>query len=221
MLTTVSEIRRANLVLLLKRFRSIADFNVAVGKARTNPGFTMIKNRAKNGGKTRVMGDNLAREVEAKLNLPVGWMDVDHSEGVSYVAGESADAVPIKTLTLAGADQMNEEIVNLDRETLRKFFPGRDQSEFSAAIVHDESMSPAVKMGDRVLIDETQTHYTKDGIYCLDIQGILILRRIALALNGLHIVSSDAQQDDRQPLEKLANVRIVGRVCAIWNCRIV
>lgn len=220
-MTTVFDIRRANLVSLLQKYPSTAAFNVAVGKKRKNPGFTMIKNQVKNGDKVRVMGDALAREVEAKLSLPVGWMDSEHRDrdSVGYIEGETAEVFPMKTLKLAGADPMKEERVFLDQETLDKYFPGRGREGFAAAIVHDETMSPAVRTGDRVLIDETKSQFTTDGIYCLDVGGVLVLKRITFSLTGRHIVSADAAPEERTALEDLPAVRIVGRVCAVWNCR--
>lgn len=199
----------------------MAAFNEAVGKKRTSPSFTMIKNQVKNGDKVRVMGDALAREVEEKLSLPVGWMDSDHQDSVGYVEGESVEVFPMKTIKLAGADPMKEERVHLDRDTLEKYFPGRGREHFSAAIVHDETMAPTLKLGDRVLIDETQDHYTTDGIYCINVRGTLVLKRIVFSLDGSHMIGADATPSDKVSLETLPDVTIVGRVCAVWNCRVI
>ena len=217
-MATVFDIRRANLITLLQRYPSTADFNVAVGKKRNAPGFTMIKNRAMNGDKVRVMGDALAREVEKKLSLPIGWMDIDH-QSVGYINEENVAIFPMKTLKLAGADTMKEERVFLDNDTLAKHFPDRGRNGLAAAIVHDEAMAPTLLLGDRVLIDETQNKYTTDGIYCIEVHGALLLRRIQFALDGRHQVYADSAPADKTPLEMLDSIKIIGRVCAVWNFR--
>lgn len=164
------------------------------------------------------MGDALAREVEEKLSLPVGWMDIDH-QSVGYIGGENVAIFPMKTLKLAGADTMKEERVYLDHDTLAKHFPDRGRDGLAAAIVHDESMTPTLRLGDRVLIDETQNRYTTDGIYCIEVRGVLLLRRIQFSLDGKHQISADSNPADKTPLENLDEIKIIGRVCAVWNFR--
>ena len=64
--------------MLLKKLNSFADLNEALEWPRTDGRLSRIKNqnaRKDREGKTFEMGDNIAREIEAKLGLVHGWMD--------------------------------------------------------------------------------------------------------------------------------------------------
>jgi len=78
----VTETRLARLQMLVKKHNgSLADLNEAIGLARTDSTFSQIRTGAPHSktGKPRVMGDDLARKIEEKLGLPVGWMDTPPS----------------------------------------------------------------------------------------------------------------------------------------------
>lgn len=74
----VTETRLVRLQMLVKEHNgSLADLNEAIGLVRTDATLSQIRTRAPHSktGKPRVMGDDLARKIEEKLKLPVGWMD--------------------------------------------------------------------------------------------------------------------------------------------------
>ena len=64
-------------MLISQHDGKIANLNSALGVERTDATLSQIKNKAKHSktGKPRSMGDELARKIETKLNLPFGWMD--------------------------------------------------------------------------------------------------------------------------------------------------
>lgn len=74
---TINEIRHANLLLLIDEYGSLAELNDQLGLPRTDATLSQIKNRSKDSktGKPRVMGDVLARRMEAALGKQTGWMD--------------------------------------------------------------------------------------------------------------------------------------------------
>lgn len=75
---TVSETRRVRLSMLVKAHNnSLAELNEALGLDRTDSTLSQIRTQAKHSktGKPRVMGDDLARKIEATLGLAEGWMD--------------------------------------------------------------------------------------------------------------------------------------------------
>lgn len=78
---TVFETRRARLGLLIKQHGSIAAVNRALGLDETNARLYQIHNRSvrKDRGTLYEMGDVTAREIEAALSLPTGWMDTPPS----------------------------------------------------------------------------------------------------------------------------------------------
>ncbi len=74
---TVSETRRNRLEMLIERHGSVAELNTALGWARTDPKLAQIRNAniRKGRAKPHQMGDAMAREIEEKLTLALGWMD--------------------------------------------------------------------------------------------------------------------------------------------------
>lgn len=75
---TISETRIARLSILERQHgHSLANLNDALELSRTDSTLSQIRTRAPHSktGKPRAMGDDLARKIELKLGLPVGWMD--------------------------------------------------------------------------------------------------------------------------------------------------
>lgn len=76
---TIDEIRRDNLLLAIKRFRTAAALAEA---AKTNAAYlSQIKGRRRDSktGTEKAMGDDVARKIEEALGEPEGWMDVAHN----------------------------------------------------------------------------------------------------------------------------------------------
>jgi hypothetical protein len=74
---TVFETRRSRLMMLVKEKGSVAKLNRALGYEETSARLYQIHNRSVRAdrGTPYELGDTTAREIEQKLNLPVGWMD--------------------------------------------------------------------------------------------------------------------------------------------------
>lgn len=79
---TISETRLTRLAMLVKQHGgSLAALNEAIGLDRTDATLSQIRTKAPHSrtGKPRVMGDDLARKIEEKLSLGLGWMDTPPS----------------------------------------------------------------------------------------------------------------------------------------------
>lgn len=114
---TVYETRRQRLDLLIKQHGSIADLNERLGWSRTDSRISRVKNanaRTGRDGKVFQMGDAMAREIEATLGLPEGWMDTPptlaeqfgHSEPLDKLAALLATMEPemqYKVVRMVGA----------------------------------------------------------------------------------------------------------------------
>ncbi len=73
---TAPETRRQRLEILRKKYGSMADLNEALGWARNDGQLNLFKNKSlRTNGTPHQMGEKIAREIEQKLNLPLGWMD--------------------------------------------------------------------------------------------------------------------------------------------------
>ena len=79
---TVTEIRRQNLNFLIEQYKTIANLNLALGRPRHDSTLSQIRNQVKINKRQglRSMGIAMARSIEEKLHLPVGWMDKIHED---------------------------------------------------------------------------------------------------------------------------------------------
>lgn len=87
----VGEIRRDNLLLLIKKAGSKAALNALLGRVRTDATISQYANRSPDSktGKPKMMGGGFARQIDGKLKLGDGWMDTPH-EDVSLEPAEEA-----------------------------------------------------------------------------------------------------------------------------------
>lgn len=92
---TVEDIRREWLVELIRRHKTLASLNIALGRSKTDATLSQIKNQAvdSKSGNPRNMGSPLAREIESKLGIEPGTLDHPlHSEGSDrWAAYQDAD----------------------------------------------------------------------------------------------------------------------------------
>lgn len=74
---TVQDTRKQRLTLLKSQYGTWADLNAAIGWEKTSARLSQIFSGTirSDRGKPYVMGDETAREIEAALGLPAGWMD--------------------------------------------------------------------------------------------------------------------------------------------------
>lgn len=76
---TIDETRRSRLEMLIRQHDGVlANLNEALGYERTSSKLSRIRNRnarSDRPGKFFEMGDDQARQIEATLKLPHGWMD--------------------------------------------------------------------------------------------------------------------------------------------------
>jgi hypothetical protein len=89
----VRQARSANLLRLLGRYPTLRAFADATGIA--TPHASQMK------GGVRQMGDEVARRIEVKLNLPHGWMDQGHAEAGTAEVPAATPEPPTSDLPVA------------------------------------------------------------------------------------------------------------------------
>lgn len=95
---TISVIRRENHLKLEEKYGGLGQLNEKIGRDRSDSTLRQIRSRVRlKNGYSREMGDAVARELEEKLQLEIGWMD--HSHGGTEeeeAARRSLTVLPIK-----------------------------------------------------------------------------------------------------------------------------
>jgi hypothetical protein len=86
---TISEIRHANLLLLIARAGGVGAFAEQIERSQSQVSQIKVRSPHSSTGEPRDIGDDLARHIETKLTLNVGWMDQIHNAFTLPLASES------------------------------------------------------------------------------------------------------------------------------------
>ncbi|HEX4873443.1 MAG TPA: S24 family peptidase [Sphingorhabdus sp.] len=103
--------------------------------------------------------------------------------------------------------------VGFDEQWLRKL--GVEPRNVSLIRVEGDSMQPVLNHGDDIMVDKgAALKPLRDGIHVIRIDGVLMVKRLALAPGGRLSVLSDNPAYPSWPDRDHAEVQVVGRV--VW-----
>ena len=223
-----SEIRRENLNLLIEQHGSIANLNTSLGRKRTDATLSQLRKGLTHSGsnKVRVMGDTLARDIEKRLSLGLGWMDTDHT-GVIIpdIEGNKQDGVWVPELenyeTMGDEISLYEQDVIVGGVTLAPEFVRRlnasHPSNLRVVNGHGDSMLPTIHPGDKILVDEGVKDLY-DGIYVLQSYDSVFIKRVSKNLKGKLLISSDNPNVKlSEELDGSEELKVIGRVVYVWH----
>ncbi|MBF0357531.1 MAG: LexA family transcriptional regulator [Magnetococcales bacterium] len=91
-----------------------------------------------------------------------------------------------------------------------------DPKKLALTYVESDSMAPTLNKGDLILLDKRERELHKDGIYVMQQEENLIIKRLQLSLDGSIIIRSDniCYKTETIIKEKIGELNIVGLV--IW-----
>lgn len=94
---------------------------------------------------------------------------------------------------------------------------GLDPKQLNVISVRGDSMEPSLSDGDIILIDRRDTNPRSGGVYVLNLDGGLLVKRVQRLLNGDFKIISDnpRYEPETVPASQLDLVRIIGRV--VWH----
>jgi len=143
----------------------------------------------------------------------------EHLRNAALSAGEDLVLVPRHDVAGScgnGALIHSEQIVDylaFRREWVSKI--AVDPSRLALIEAAGDSMMPTINPGDLMLLD-LMVHVGRDGIYAINVDGLLYIKRVQKRFDGTVIVKSDneAYEEQRFSGNEAKNLRIIGRV--IW-----
>lgn len=228
----LAELRRQNLQAWMDE-RNLSQTAVAtklgVGRAYVS---LLLQTKPDADGKTRAFGEKAARLMEAKLFMPEGYLD---SDGQQPEAASNWDhpknlepgvsgLLPYRELSLDPATReidirdRNLPDVALSRESLLKMRVTR-KDQLAFMVVTGEALTPQLRPGDIVLVDQAQTEVSDGQVYVIRYGDELRFRRLARRFDGGLILRSD----NPHPTEEVVSaqdatlIRVIGRVVARWG----
>ena len=214
--------RRRNLQLLVNKYGSFAELNRALGRSPRDTVLNGIINGTKApNGKARNLGERLARQIEEKLGLPSAWLDrSSDAVGVDYFersADVKSDVVALPLIPLSSATRSTKTSIYLDQSLFDQAFPNAVIEDFRGAIIIDDSMSPTMNVGDRVLVNIHQNSISTDGIYLLKMNERLFFRRIRSSITGQIEITVDKPNAQSMPISQIQNLEVIGKAVYVWN----
>lgn len=147
------------------------------------------------------------------------------ADGSVTIAGEAFLTVPVYDIRAsAGAGALVEDGPPTTHQVFRENFLRRltrtSLDNLSVIQVSGDSMWETLHDGDAVLVDRSVTRIVKDGIYILQLEGELLVKRCARDLeDGSVLVISDNPKYPQQRVKKADRLSVLGRV--IWMGRAV
>ena len=200
----INSIRRTNLSALVdERFEgNRAAFCRATGK---NPNLINLI-LTKNPELQRGIGEKLCRDIEAKLDLPTGWLDQRSPSN-----NDRSVSVPVIT---SGAAAASDEWIVLLPETLRRLTPNVGHSYLACVKVAADHMSPTIASGDFVLIDKSVDAIDASGsVFALDTGGEIVFARFRKSITSQWSISYDNTNYPPAAVEQsfIDSQKVVGR----------
>jgi hypothetical protein len=169
------------------------------------------------------IGDSMARRVESSFGYKVGYMDnlvpqVEQSGGTHVVLpvfDARAHMGPAAKLDI------KKEVVNLmglSIDWIHDNIRGTSTSDLNLLTGTDNSMAPTITDTTTMIIDNSVNDVSKDGIYVMDIDGQLFVKRVQRQVPGGYTIISD---DERYPPIEVRpddahKIRVLGR--AVYKC---
>lgn len=143
--------------------------------------------------------------------------------GAVEVAGDNYTAIPVYDLSAAaGAGALVEDGAPsahwlFREEELRRLT--RSNYEFLSLItVTGDSMWETLHHGDQVLVDRSVSRVRRDGIYVIQIEDELMIKRCSIDIDeGTIELHSDNKNYPVRKVKKVDRLRVVGRV--VWMAR--
>lgn len=236
----IEQIRRENLRGLIEGAPFLgnqAEFARRTGKATTSISRIL---------KGKVMGSDLARELELKIGKPRGWLDdirnlrqkelaiqPESPGGIEVLMSQETinhnDSVPIPLMNATprmgiGALRPDYDVVvrrlEVDRGFLRQLSISRPEA---LALLHayGDSMAPTFSDGDMLLVDTAVTELRIDATYVLargDTDEIMVKRVQRHPDGSIKILSDNRALYDPIVLskEEAAKIQVLGRVVWAW-----
>ncbi|MEQ1889728.1 MAG: S24 family peptidase [Alphaproteobacteria bacterium] len=173
-----------------------------------------------------IAGNDPSFEALARLADSVGlsldWLASGRGEMHRSAGGGGADTfilVPqydVQAAAGAGAIPADEGplgFLSFRRDWVRRTL-GANPASLAVITATGDSMEPTVRQGDLLLIDLSQAGVTENGVYVLEREGALLVKRLQFTLEGGLLVHSD------NPVYRLESyssgfdhgLRVVGRV---------
>ncbi|WP_243140671.1 S24 family peptidase [Pelistega ratti] len=194
-----NEIRLDNLRVLISEAGNQVKLAELVGVA---PSYinTLAKQRIDaSTGKSKSIGESMARKLEVAMDKPYGWLDQDHSEHKDDVTDGYISLTYYDIQSSAGNGNNVEYFPAIKQITVLEDW-ANSQLGYNASkrikLIQNKgvSMYPTIRDGDILMVDITCNRFDGDGIYIIAINDELFTKRLIRDIDdGSLLIVSDNQ----------------------------
>ncbi|MCC2645564.1 MAG: putative phage repressor [Burkholderiales bacterium] len=161
----------------------------------------------------RSFGQKLARNLEVRLNLPA--LSLDKSSLEETIINKILIIPHLNINALDDYTPISNKIFTLEKAIAEHH--GWSIDKLRGLIINDESMSPIITLGSKIIIDISQKRLYDDKIYVLSQNNKIFIKRIFhLADNILYEARSDNIGYETIKFRS-DQINIIGRVLCILN----
>lgn len=203
----ISSIRLNNLLTLKKRYRTQAELAEAVN---TDPAYiSQILGRKKRGTEgARNIGNDFARKIEDRLNLPYGWRDQTHD--IDSKSQSASGKVPLVSWEIVGV--LNPKLMQDENEWIKT--SGAHGPHAFALQIEGDSNAPDFTPGTVIIVDPDLR--AKPGNFVVAKLGKILTMR-ELVKDGTEYALKPV--NPRYPVHALSDGEIIGIVCEAISIR--
>lgn len=172
--------------------------------------------------KDKSFGDKVARNIEEKLKLPVGYLDKSNDASTKF---SGVNAIPVHSSHVSAGlgeqivfDEITEEVAYISDDELIEY--GVKLENLMSFKVRGDSMRYTICDGSLVVVDRTQQEIIDNKIYAIvmgeDYEAKV--KRLQKAPDGLIIKSDNPDwSEDKVLYAKKLPFKIIGRVLSTVN----
>lgn len=170
----------------------------------------------------RGVGDEIAERIETILGYEPGWFDFPDTDTAPVLDSVRVPHYHNGASMGRGADLLLEDAVAGDL-LLRKDWLSRNLhpcppfGRLAFITAYGDSMAPTLRSGNILLIDTGHTAPDISGIYVLEANDQLFVKRVSRRLDGRIVVTSDNELGVVEELQGKEKVRVKGRVVYVWK----
>lgn len=192
----IAEIRRENMLVLIDGFKTQAKFADAISTPASY--ISQLKKGVKTSGARVTMGNDIARQIETALNLPYGWMDVQHNSSPAQMNNNTYNNHGNQVNNSHISGSLNQSLACCDKGVADlvelQFYPTANFNEQKqtlflskqilsvpatfATVAIDNLMQPVIRQKSLVAVSKLQEGdlIYPNKIYVLNMGGLLICR---------------------------------------------
>lgn len=211
MAKTISQIRLENARTLLREVGSQAAICEATGRSQSQISAIMGENPR------RGIGHKIARSLEHDLGKPAGWMDIEHKSSPFHA--EDMVYIPLVGIKDITDHKQERGAASLSSEWIMRNLDITGPENLVMTTADGDAMAPTLRAGDVFIVDLGVTWIDGDGVYLIQRDDVLFVRRIKWEIDGTISVMPDNETYQKAVLKKAEATRldIVGRVVWVWN----